>query len=70
MTKYILKTRYAHENRYLYSTLSSTTLEEAIEEAKRSIEYQESKGFQVKFKVAEAYIEKHIERKEIVWQMK
>ena len=67
MTKYTLKFRYAHEARYLYSTLSATTLEEAIEEAKRSIEYQESKGFQVKFKVSEAYIEKHIESKEIVW---
>ena len=73
MTKYTLKFRYAHENRYLYLPLSSETLEEAIQEVKYFIEDTEQKeyinqnGDRGKYKVVEAYIEKHIERKEIVW---
>ena len=68
MTKYTLKFRYAHENRYLYLPLSSETLEEAIQETKYCIEdIEQIKGFSGKYKVSEAYIEKHIESKEIVW---
>ena len=67
MTKYTLKFRYAHENRYLYLPLSSETLEEAIQETKYCIEDIETKYKVEKHKVVEAYIEKHIESKEIVW---
>ena len=67
MTKYTLKFRYAHENRYLYLPLSSETLEEAIQETKYFIEDIETKYKVEKYKVVEAYIEKHIESKEIVW---
>ena len=67
MTKYTLKFRYAHENRYLYLPLSSETLEEAIQETKYFIEDTEQRGYEEKYKVSEAYIEKHIESKEIVW---
>lgn len=73
MTKYTLKFRYAHESRYLYLPLSSETLEEAIQETKYCIEdlekivYTDLKTRKDKYKVAEAYIEKHIESKEIVW---
>lgn len=76
MTKYTLKFRYAHETIYLYLPLSSETLEEAIQETKYFIEDTEQReyislnGDREKYKVVEAYIEKHIERKEIVWQMK
>ena len=76
MTKYTLKFRYAHEISFLYLTLSSTTLEKSIEESKYFIEDIEQKeyinqnGDRGKYKVVEAYIEKHIERKEVVWQMK
>ena len=71
MTKYTLKFRYAHEN--LYLPLSSETLEEAIQEVKYFIEdaekreYVDINGNRGKYKVVEAYIEKHIESKEIVW---
>lgn len=74
MTKYTLKFRYAHETRYLYLPLSSETLEEAIKETKYCIEdlenivYTDLKTRKDKYKVAEAYIEKHIESKEIVWE--
>lgn len=71
MTKYTLKFRYAHETRYLYLPLSSETLEEAIEEAKEFIEYSKNRGFKEdkgKYEISEAYIEKHIESKEIVWE--
>ena len=74
MTKYTLKFRYAHENRYLYLPLSSETLEEAIQETKYFIEdlenivYTDLKTRKDKYKVVEAYIEKHIESKEIVWE--
>ena len=73
MTKYTLKFRYAHENRYLYLPLSSRTLEEAIKEVRYFIKDMEQMGYidlknkKGKYKVAEAYIEKHIESKEIVW---
>lgn len=67
MTKYTLKFRYAHEN--LYLPLSSETLEEAIQETKYFIEDIETKYKVEKYKVVEAYIEKHIESKEIVWEM-
>ena len=73
MTKYTLKFRYAHENRYLYLPLSSETLEEAIQETKYFIEDTEQRTLidltakERKYKVSEAYIEKHIESKEIVW---
>ena len=73
MTKYTLKFRYAHETRYLYLPLSSETLEEAIQETKYCIEdlenivYTDLKTRKDKYKVSEAYIEKHIESKEIVW---
>lgn len=67
MTKYTLKFRYAHENRYLYLPLSSETLEEAIQETKYCIEDIEKMKYFGKYKVVETYIEKHIERKEIVW---
>ena len=67
MTKYTLKFRYAHETRYLYLPLSSETLEEAIQETKYFIEDTEQRGYEEKYKVVEAYIEKHIESKEIVW---
>jgi hypothetical protein len=73
MTKYTLKFRYAHETRYLYLPLSSETLEEAIQETKYFIEdlenivYTDLKTRKEKYKVVEAYIEKHIESKEIVW---
>ena len=63
MTKYTLKFRYAHENRYLYIPLSSETLEKAIEETKYFIEDMKQLGRET----SEAYIEKHIESKEIVW---
>lgn len=69
MTKYTLKFRYAHETIYLYLPLSSETLEEAIQETKYFIEDTEQRGYEEKYKVVEAYIEKHIERKEIVWQI-
>jgi hypothetical protein len=67
MTKYTLKFRYAHETRYLYLPLSSETLEEAIQETKYFIEDTEQRGYEEKYKVSEAYIEKYIESKEIVW---
>lgn len=68
MTKYTLKFRYAHETRYLYLPLSSETLEEAIQETKYFIEDTEQREYkEEKYKVVEAYIEKHIESKEIVW---
>ena len=67
MTKYTLKFRYAHETRYLYLPLSSETLEEAIQETKYFIEDIEQRGYIENYKVSEAYIEKHIESKEIVW---
>ena len=68
MTKYTLKFRYAHETRYLYLPLSSETLEEAIQETKYFIEDTEQREYkEEKYKVSEAYIEKHIESKEIVW---
>ena len=70
MTKYTLKFRYAHETRYLYLPLSSETLEEAIQETKYCIEDIEQRGYIENYKVAEAYIEKHIESKEIVWGVK
>lgn len=74
MTKYTLKFRYAHETIYLYLPLSSETLEEAIQETKYFIEDTEQRTLidlrnkEEKYKVVEAYIEKHIERKEIVWE--
>lgn len=67
MTKYTLKFRYAHDSKYLYLPLSSETLEEAIQETKYFIEDTEQRGYEEKYKVVEAYIEKHIESKEIVW---
>lgn len=68
MTKYTLKFRYAHDSKYLYLPLSSETLEEAIQETKYFIEDTEQREYkEEKYKVAEAYIEKHIESKEIVW---
>lgn len=72
MNKYVLKYKLQKENRYLYCPISSTTLEEAIKEAKEFIEYSKNRGFKEdkgKYEVAEAYIEKHIESKEIVWGM-
>ena len=70
MTKYTLKFRYAHETRYLYLPLSSETLEEAIQETKYFIEDTEQREYkEEKYKVVEAYIEKYIESKEIVWEM-
>ena len=69
MIKYILKFKYAHETIYLYLPLSSETLEEAIQETKYFIEDTEQREYkEEKYKVVEAYIEKHIERKEIVWK--
>ena len=71
MTKYTLKFRYAHETRYLYLPLSSETLEEAIQETKYFIEDTEQREYkEEKYKVVEAYIEKHIESKEIVWEVR
>ena len=71
MTKYTLKFRYAHETRYLYLPLSSRTLEEAIQETKYFIEDTEQREYkEEKYKVVEAYIEKHIESKEIVWEVR
>lgn len=67
MTKYTLKFKYAHETRYLYLPLSSETLEEAIKETKYFIEDTEKIGYIRKYEISEAYIEKHIESKEIVW---
>ena len=71
MTKYTLKFRYAHETRYLYLPLSSETLDEAIQETKYFIEDTEQREYkEEKYKVVEAYIEKHIESKEIVWEVR
>ena len=62
--KYIFYFKYANEDRYLNFPIEAETDKRAITEAKEYINYRENLGF----KIEKAYIEKHIESKEIVWE--
>lgn len=61
--KYIFYFKYEYEERILNFPIEAEKDIHAIEEARSYINYRESLGF----KIEKAYIEKHIESKEIVW---
>ena len=63
-TRYTLQFKYVKEDKYLYSPISATSLNEAIEEAKRDIEYLEKK----EGKIERAYLNSTKIEKERIWK--
>lgn len=63
---YIFEFKYKNETRYLHFDIVAALESEAIEEVKNFIEYERELGKEVENGV----LIKHIERKEIVWEMK
>lgn len=64
MIKYTLVYKLEKEDRFLYCPISATTLDEAIEETKRSIEYTEKRDG----KIEKAYINSTKIEKVKVWE--